>query len=110
MSFYIETVKRKSGTRYRIVRDITRDGRRKRTYHSLPAGTTKDTAKKICCEMNLNAEFGDFMQNEINAVQRICGGYIFPNIRSTCLQLPSRCTSRCIRPKMGFGIPLVIIR
>ena len=60
MSFYIETVKRKSGTRYRIVRDTTRDGRRKRTYHSLPAGTTKDTAKKICCEMNLNAEFGDF--------------------------------------------------
>ena len=78
MSFYIETVKRKSGTRYRIVRDITRDGRRSRTYHSLPAGTTKDTAKKICCEMNLNAEFGDFMQKKSMLFREYVEDIYFP--------------------------------
>lgn len=64
MSYYLETVKRKSGVRYRIVRDMVREGKRNRTYHTLPAGTTKETAKKICCEMNLNADFGDFLQKK----------------------------------------------
>ncbi len=64
MGYYLETIKRKSGTRYRIVRDMTVNGKRDRSYHSLPAGTTKETAKKICCEMNLNADFGDFLQKK----------------------------------------------
>lgn len=61
MSYYLETIKRNSGTRYRIVRDMVRNGVRDRAYQTLPAGTTKETAKKICCEMNLNADFGDFL-------------------------------------------------
>lgn len=64
MGYYLEAIKRKSGIRYRIVRDIGRDGKRDRTYHTLPAGTTKETAKKIFCEMNLNADFGDFLQKK----------------------------------------------
>lgn len=64
MGYYLETIKRKTGVRYRIVRDVTREGKRDRTYHTLPAGTTKETAKKICCEMNLNADFGDFLQKK----------------------------------------------
>lgn len=64
MSYYLETIKRKSGVRYRIVKDVVREGKRDRTYHTLPEGTTKEIAKKICCEMNLNADFGDFLQKK----------------------------------------------
>ena len=60
MSFYVEKVSRKSGTCYRIVRDYTRGGERKREYQVLPQGTTKAQAEKIRCQMELEAEFGAY--------------------------------------------------
>lgn len=60
MSFYVEKVSRKSGTCYRIVRDYTYNGERRREYHSLPQGTTKAQAEKIRCQMELEAEFGAY--------------------------------------------------
>lgn len=61
MSFYISKVKRKKGVRYRIVKDITIKGKRDRSYITLPQGTTRAIADKICCQMALEAEFGDYI-------------------------------------------------
>lgn len=64
MSYYVEKVKRKSGFRYRIVKDVTRNGKRSRSYQVLPEGTKKSVAEKICCEMALNSQFGTFIEKE----------------------------------------------
>lgn len=64
MSFYIEKVKQKKGIRYRIVKDISRNGERKRTYHNLPFGTTKAEAEKIRCQMQLESEFGEYVEKK----------------------------------------------
>ena len=60
MSFYVEKISRKNGACYRIVRDYTYNGERRREYHSLPQGTTKTQAEKIRCQMELDAEFGAY--------------------------------------------------
>lgn len=65
MSFYVETVKRKEGNRYRIVHDETNNGVRKRVYSpTLPRGTTKKQANKICDEMSHDAEVGIYIPGE----------------------------------------------
>ncbi len=64
MSFYVEKVSRKSGACYRIVRDYTRGGERKREYQVLPQGTTKAQAEKIRYQMELEAEFGAYTTKE----------------------------------------------
>ncbi|KAI4442338.1 tyrosine-type recombinase/integrase [Schaedlerella arabinosiphila] len=64
MSYYVDKVKRKNGFRYRIVKDVTRNGKRCRSYQVLPDGTKKSVAEKICCELALNAQFGTFMEKE----------------------------------------------
>lgn len=64
MKLYVEKVKRPSGIRYRIVRDWTRDGVRRRSYKMLPAGTKKAEADRICCQMSLNIEYGDYLDKE----------------------------------------------
>lgn len=64
MKLYVEKVKRPSGIRYRIVRDWTRNGVRKRSYKTLPVGTKRADADRICCQMNLDIEFGDFLNKE----------------------------------------------
>lgn len=64
MSFYVEKVKRKNGFRYRIVKDVTRNGKRSRSYQVLPEGTKKSVAEKICMEMALNAQFGSYIEKE----------------------------------------------
>lgn len=64
MSYYVEKVKRKGGFRYRIVKDVTRNGKRVRSYQVLPEGTKKSVADKICNEMALNSRFGEFMEKE----------------------------------------------
>ena len=64
MSFYIDKVNQKKGSRYRIIMDISRDGKRKRTYFSLPVGTTKAQAEKIRCQMELEYEYGEYVQKE----------------------------------------------
>ena len=64
MSFYVEKVSRKSGTCYRIVRDYTRNGERKREYQALPQGTTKAQAEKIRCQMEMEAEYGAYTTKE----------------------------------------------
>ncbi|MEY8411098.1 tyrosine-type recombinase/integrase [Lachnospiraceae bacterium 62-26] len=62
MSYNVEKVKRKDGFRYRIVKDTIVNGMRKRTYKVLPKGTKKAVAEKICNEMALNAQFGQFIE------------------------------------------------
>ncbi len=109
MSYYLETVKRKSGVRYRIVRDMVREGKRNRTYHTLPAGTTKDTAKKICCEMNLNADFGDFLQKKSMILKTMWRKFISPNTHCIYPQRPRKHTDRCIRPMTAYVIVWDII-
>ena len=64
MKLYVEKVKRPSGIRYRIVRDWTRDGVRRRSYKMLPAGTKKAEADRICCQMSLNIEYGNYIDKE----------------------------------------------
>lgn len=64
MKIYLEKVKRPSGIRYRIVRDMTRNGVRQRSYKMLPAGTKRAEADRICCQMNLDIEFGDYLSKE----------------------------------------------
>ena len=64
MKLYVEKVKRPSGIRYRIVRDWTRDGVRRRSYKMLPAGTKKAEADRICCQMSLNIEYGNYLDKE----------------------------------------------
>ncbi len=64
MKLYVEKVKRPSGIRYRIVRDWTRNGVRRRSYKMLPAGTKKAEADRICCQMSLNIEFGNYLDKE----------------------------------------------
>lgn len=61
MSFYIEKVVRKKGTRYRIVKDYTYQGKRTREYFSLPSGTTKAQAEMIRVQMDLEANFGNYI-------------------------------------------------
>ena len=64
MTFNVEKVPRKDGYRYRIVKNMVVNGVRKRTYKVLPKGTKKSVAEKICNEMALNAQFGQFMEKE----------------------------------------------
>lgn len=64
MSFYVSKITRKKGVRYRIVKDITKNGKRDRTYRTLPPGTTKAIADKICCQMALDAEYGNYLPKE----------------------------------------------
>ena len=64
MKLYVEKVKRPSGIRYRIVRDWTRDGVRRRSYKMLPAGTKKAEADRICCQMSLNIEYENYLDKE----------------------------------------------
>ncbi len=61
MTFYIEKVKRKKGTRYRIVKDYTYQGERRREYFSLPSGTTKTQAEMIRMQMALEAGYGNYI-------------------------------------------------
>ena len=61
MTFNVEKVPRKDGYRYRIVKNAVVNGVRKRTYKVLPKGTKKSVAEKICNEMALNAQFGQFI-------------------------------------------------
>lgn len=64
MTFYVEKVKRKKVWRYRIVKDTTRNGIRHRTYTTLPVGTTKANAERICNQMALESEFGGYLTKE----------------------------------------------
>lgn len=64
MSFYVSKVKKKKGVSYRIVKDITRQGKRYRTYQTLPPGTTRAVAEKICHQMALDAEYGGYIPKE----------------------------------------------
>jgi integrase len=61
MSFYVEKKSQKKGVRYRIVKDVTRGGKRIRSYHTLPAGTSKANADKICTQMALESEYGNYV-------------------------------------------------
>lgn len=78
MSFYVSKVKRKKGVGYRIVKDITRNGRRDRSYFTLPVGTTKAVADKICCQMALDAEFGEYMPKTLMLFKEYAEEIYFP--------------------------------
>ena len=78
MSFYVEKVSRKSGACYRIVRDYTRGGERKREYQVLPQGTTKAKAGKIRCQMELEAEFGAYTTKEPVTLNNYAEEVYFP--------------------------------
>lgn len=78
MSFYVEKVSRKSGACYRIVRDYTRGGERKREYQVLPQGTTKAQAEKIRCHMELEAEFGAYTTKEPVTLKNYAEEVYFP--------------------------------
>lgn len=78
MSFYVEKVSRKSGACYRIVRDYTRGGERKREYQVLPQGTTKAQAEKIRCQMELEAEFGAYTTKEPVTLKNYAEEVYFP--------------------------------
>lgn len=78
MSFYVEKVKRKAGIRYRIVRDETRNGKRRRTYQTLPRGTTKSIADKVCLKMALEVECGDYITKEAMLFQEYVEQVYFP--------------------------------
>ena len=64
MKFHVEKVVRSKGNRYRIVKDRVYQGQRKRTYKMLPEGTTKAQAEKICNQMALEAEYGEYVQRQ----------------------------------------------
>lgn len=78
MSYYVERIKQKKGVRYRIVKDVMRDGKRKRNYFSLPAGTTKAVADRICCKMALESEYGDFLPKETILFEEYAEQIYFP--------------------------------
>ncbi len=78
MSFYVEKVKRKKGFRYRIVRDYTRRGKRQRQYSILPVGTTKTTADKICMQMALESEYGQYVMKEALLFEEYVEEIYFP--------------------------------
>lgn len=61
MTYYVEKVKKSKKIRYRIVKDATRNGKRHRSYITLPVGTTRKNAEKICNQMALESEFGDYI-------------------------------------------------
>lgn len=78
MTFNVEKVSRKDGYRYRIVKNAVVNGVRKRTYKVLPKGTKKSVAEKICNEMALNAQFGQFIEKEPLTFQRYVEEIYFP--------------------------------
>ena len=78
MSFYVEKISRKGGTYYRIVRDYTRHGERKREYHALPKGITKAQAEKIRCQMELDAEYGAYTTKEPITLKEYAEEVYFP--------------------------------
>ena len=78
MSFYVEKKSQKKGVRYRIVKDVTRGGKRIRTYHTLPAGTTKATADKICIQMALESEYGGYVQKKPLSFEEYVEEVYFP--------------------------------
>lgn len=79
MSFYVDTVKRKNGKRYRIVHDVTRNGQRKREYMSpLPEGTTKKQANEICSQIALQAEYGGYVLKEAITLEEYAEQVYFP--------------------------------
>ena len=78
MSFYVEKVKRKKGGRYRIVKDLTINGRRRRSYYTLPGGTSKTVAEKICLKMALEYEYGDYIPKEAMMFEEYVEQIYFP--------------------------------
>lgn len=79
MSFYVETVKRKNGKRYRIVHDETRNGLRKRKYMPLlPEGTTKKKANEICNQMATEASYGGYLLKESITLEEYAEQVFFP--------------------------------
>lgn len=78
MSFYVEKVKRKKGSVYRIVKDVTRNGKRTRSYDTLPIGTTKAMAEKICHQMALESEYGEYVQKKSLLFQEYVEEIYFP--------------------------------
>lgn len=64
MSFYVEKIKCEKGKKYRIVKDVTKHGKRIRKYHTLPLGTSKAIADNICLKMALEAEYGAYLPKE----------------------------------------------
>lgn len=78
MTFNVEKVQRKEGYRYRIVKNMVVNGVRKRTYKVLPKGTKKSVAEKICNEMALSAQFGQFMDKEPLTFQEYVEEIYFP--------------------------------
>ena len=107
MSFYVEKVSRKSGTCYRIVRDYTRGGERKREYQVLPQGTTKAQAEKIRCQMELEAEFGAYTTKEPVTLKNYAEEVYFPKYTNSLSPLPSavlykRRYSEAFRKQVSF--------
>ena len=78
MSFYVEKFKRKKGKGYRIVRDETNNGQRKREYTTLPEGTTKKEADEICKQMSLDAKFGCYVSREPITLSEYAEQVYFP--------------------------------
>lgn len=78
MSFYVSKIKKNKGVRYRIVKDTTRRGERYRTYYTLPKGTTRAIADRICCQMALEAEYGDYIQKVPMLFQEYAEQVYFP--------------------------------
>lgn len=86
VSFYVEKVVRKSGSVYHLVKDTARNGVRKREYHTFPKGTAKAQAEKICCQMELEAEFGPYVTKE--------RGQLHPRTEGCCLCGGQACRER----------------
>lgn len=64
MSVYLRKRQRKSGYVYEIITDYTVNGKRMRKSKVLPQGVKKSEAERIANKMQLEIEFGDYMDKE----------------------------------------------
>lgn len=64
MKIYPEKRKHKKRVYYRIVKDMTINGKRERKYFPLPEGTSKAEAEEICRRMILDIEYGTYIPKE----------------------------------------------
>lgn len=73
MSVYIRKCQRKKGYVYQLVFDTTdAKGRRKRTTKTLPQGTSKAQAEKIANKMELDIEFGEYVEHDKTTLKDYC--------------------------------------
>lgn len=64
MSVYIRRRKRQKGYVYEVIVDYVRNGKRVRKSKALPHGTKKAEAEHIASRMQLEREFGDYIDKE----------------------------------------------